>query len=205
MKFFIQSGILPACDHLYPLIPGGIMSFTKICMAVVACMTLSSAVLAQVRPGYDGRNLERRVSDLEQEADQMSRRLIRLERALEGNRPPVYQEREDISCLLIDSGYMKTFFAEGRTKLEAETNVRQACAKSVHSSYCNGSALKCSSGVKEYGVRGYLCVVTDSGYGKIFKAEGKNEVEAEAKAKQACQNSVHASYCGNVKAHCESF
>lgn len=53
-------------------------------------------------------------------------------------------------------------------------------------------------------VRGYYCVVTDSGYGKSFSARGADPIEAEAKAKQACQASVHSSYCGPVAARCEA-
>ncbi|KHD87028.1 MAG: hypothetical protein OM95_16570 [Bdellovibrio sp. ArHS] len=44
------------------------------------------------------------------------------------------------------------------------------------------------------------CMITDSGYGKVFLGKGRTKLEAEAQAKEQCGNSVHASYCNtNLK------
>jgi hypothetical protein len=145
------------------------------------------------------RRLEQKVRELEGRVYEMDQRLSRLEYP---PTPPPPQLRS-ISCMVVDTGYSKTFLGQGRAQLEAEANAREKCGSSVSSSYCNGS-VKCSSPTYDSRVRGFFCLVTDSGYGKTFKGEGENEVEAEGAAKTACQNSVNASYCGKVTARCEA-
>lgn len=175
---------------------------------LAAAVLLSGSVsLAQRAPGIPDRGdrsdvLERRVNELERALERTDARLRRVERLLDGGtvQPP---SRVDVSCLIVDRGYKKTFLASGRNALEAEANVRNACGNGAHPSYCD-TEVKCSSGQSE-NVRGYMCVVTDRGYKKTFKAEGKNIIEAEAKAKQACENGAHPSYCGGETARCEAF
>lgn len=173
-------------------------------MFVLSCLALlvASTSSAQVRSEY--RAVESRVFTVERKMEMLTRRIELLENELVNTRPPLYQEKAQISCLLVDGGYSKTFLGTARNKIEAEVAVRNACEKEVHSSYC-GTPLKCSSGVKEPQVEGYVCIMTDSGYSRTFKGEGKNEIEAEAKAKQACQAAVHASYCGKATTRCEAF
>jgi hypothetical protein len=105
---------------------------------------------------------------------------------------------------LTDGGYQKTFIGKGRNKTEAEANVLNTCGKVVNASFCNSGVLTCSAGVAEPGINGYICVIKDSGYGKVFRGEAKNKIEAEALAKQSCQSTVSASFCA-VKANCEVF
>ena len=176
---------------------------TLILTSLISIFTWASFSSAQVIVRYkDPGSLEAKIERLEYKLEATNRRLERLERRDSVVRPPVYQQKVDVSCLLVDSGYKKTFLGTGRNALEAEGAVRLSCEKSVHASYCTG-AVKCSSGISEIG-QGALCILNDSGYNRIFKGEGKNEVEAEAKAKQSCQASVHASYCGEVTVRCES-
>ena len=149
-------------------------------------------------------DLRVRVRDLERNLRQTEQRLNRLEEIIYsggngGGHGGGY--KSSIDCMLTDTGYTKTFLSNGRNQIEAEANVRKACGESVHPSYCTGS-VKCSSG-NEYSGRGYLCMLIDSGHSKTFQAEGANQIEAEAKAKIACQSSVHPSYCGNVTPRCE--
>ncbi|KYG60419.1 hypothetical protein AZI85_13200 [Bdellovibrio bacteriovorus] len=42
------------------------------------------------------------------------------------------------------------------------------------------------------------CMITDSGYGKVFLGKGRTKLEAEAKAKEVCGANVHATYCNNT-------
>jgi hypothetical protein len=114
--------------------------------------------------------------------------------------PPVTNPNEH-SCILVDSGFRKTFLGKGKSSLAAEANARQNCGSEVNSSYCNGS-VRCMRA--EIGSAGAFCIVKDSGFGKTFSAEGSDEIEAEALAKIACQKSVNASYCGTVTAKCET-
>jgi hypothetical protein len=107
-----------------------------------------------------------------------------------------------ISCLLVDSGYSKTFLGKASTKLQAESLARQECGKVVNSSYCDGS-VRCSNPVRDPNITGYFCTMTDTGYSKIFNGEGTDAIEAEAHAKQACQASVNATYCGETSVRCE--
>ncbi len=173
-------------------------------MFVMSCLALlvASTSSAQVRSEY--RAVESRVFTVERKMEMLTRRIELLERELINTQPPRYEEKTQISCLLVDTGYAKTFLGTARNKIEAEVAVRNACEKDVHSSYCAGQ-LKCNSGVKDPRVEGYVCIVTDSGYARTFKGEGKSEIEAEAKAKQSCQSAVHASYCGKATARCEAF
>ncbi len=116
--------------------------------------------------------------------------------------PPSRNPSSGVSCLLVDSGYNKTFLGKATTKLQAESIARQECGKVVSSSYCDG-AVRCSNPVRDPRISGYFCTMTDSGYSKTFNGEGTDAIEAEAHAKQACQASVNASYCGNVSVRCE--
>jgi hypothetical protein len=149
------------------------------------------------------RRLERDVLFLQRESDDLKARLNRVEDFLDdrgGHRPPP-RDLKNI-CMLIDSGYSKTFLAEANSKLDAEYNVRQKCAANVHASYCQAGKLKCDTNQDSRG-RGFVCMITDSGYSKNFRGEGVSLVAAEATARISCQNSVHASYCVNVAARCE--
>ncbi len=172
-----------------------------ICLTIIAVSSLSFAQ----RRDY-ANNMENRVYNLEWQLDQLKRRVEVLERNSNNPRPPVYQEREAVSCLLIDKLYSRTFYAEGRTQLEAEHAVKSACENSVVPNYCASGELKCSDGIKKPHARGAICVVTDGLYKRTHKGEGKNLVEAEAKARQTCENSVVPNYCGNkATVTCENF
>lgn len=150
-------------------------------------------------------NLDQRVYELERVIGYMDQRIRNLEDIV-ASRPPMPPPppvAAGYTCMLVDSGYSKTFYGKGRTALEAEFEAKQACSKEVSSSYCQ-KATKCSSGQADPYVKGYMCVLTDSGYGKIFKGEGSDAVEAEAKVKQSCQSAVSGTYCGNVQPRCEA-
>ena len=115
--------------------------------------------------------------------------------------PPQYPApTSTYTCMMIDSGYSKTFVAKGSTKLQAEAELKKSCAESVHPSYCN-SEIRCAQ--QEQGTRGYFCLLTDTGYSKTFSAEGTDIIEAEAKTKVSCQNAVHPSYCAKAPIKCE--
>lgn len=162
---------------------------------------------AQVAPPRDVASrllvLERKVQQLQALIASHDNRLLNLEYSQGITPPPSGLPLPTLtySAILVDTGYSKTFLGSGSTKLEAEAVVRQECGKVVHSSYCNGTVrFGSADGVS----RGSFCVITDSGYQKTFSARGSDAVEAEAKAKQACQLVVHPSYCGNVTPRCES-
>lgn len=179
-------------------------------------LTLPTLVFAQSdrRPDRplrddDGRigRLERSVHQLERENSNLHQRLSRIEDILRddhggGGGPYPPPANEIFACMLVDSGYTKTFLAEGRSVLDAEYNVKQKCGQSVHASYCNGGRLECDSN-KNSRARGYVCMITDSGYSKSFRGEGPTSLSAEANAKISCQSSVHPSYCGNIQPRCE--
>lgn len=201
----------------------------KTLLLTLVCSLSSLNAFAEHPPGrgenvraYD---LEVRVQRLEQENSLLDEALRRLESRVaqieDGGRrppgpgprpprppgppppPPYYPPASEVACLLVDSGYTKTFLGKGRNQLEAELNARNSCGQSVHSSYCGTSAkITCDSERDRYG-RGWLCVVIDSGYSKSFSGEAQSRIEAEALAKMQCQKSVHSSYCGNVTARCE--
>lgn len=180
-------------------------------VTVMLIMTATSQAQAQVRPEprpmdpveQKVRELDRRMNHLEENYRRLEYRLSILEQGSYPNPyPPVPEPRIDYSCLLVDTGYTKTFLGRGPTQLQAETNARLECGKSVHSSYC-ASTVRCSNGIREPGYRGYFCTLQDTGYSKTFSGEGIDLIEAEAKAKISCQQSVHSSYCGNARVKCE--
>ncbi|WII73830.1 hypothetical protein QJS83_08060 [Bdellovibrio sp. 22V] len=164
------------------------------------CFFFATNAHAQDRNAERIRILESRVYQLEGALSQINQRLTNLEY---GQRPPPFPEpgRTEVACMITDSGYSKVFLGKGRVKLEAEAAARESCGKAVHPSYCQGS-IKCSD--KEPLVRGAICVITDTGYSKTFKAEGITILEAEYKARKACGDQVHPSYCtGAIR--CDSF
>lgn len=167
----------------------------------------------------DNRQSGPRDSNLEQIVSQMQQRILRLEdnqRRLEdrvynleseadggGSYPRPPSSSYERACLLVDSVFSKTFLGKGRTQLEAEANVRQECAKGTSSYYCTGQ-VRCSDGNADPRSRGYFCTVTDSVFSRTFTGTGSSAIEAEAKAKQACQASTSSYYCGGVTARCEA-
>lgn len=147
------------------------------------------------------RILELNVRQLQSNLINLDNRLRNLESGYIGQ-PPVGSPEPTMnySAILVDSGQSKTFLGTGSTRLQAEANARQECVKAVHPSYCNGSV---RIGQSTSGSKGFYCVITDSGQGQTFSAEGRDAIEAEARAKQACEVEVHPSYCGNVSPRCE--
>lgn len=127
--------------------------------------------------------------------------LNEVNRRMSYGQQPVYPAPSSgYSCLVIDSGYSRTFVGKGGTKLQAEAAAKTSCSKSVNSTYCD-SAVRCAQ--PERGTRGHFCIVTDTGYSRTFSSEGTDIIDAEAKAKMACQESVNSTYCGNAPVKCE--
>ncbi|MCB0384496.1 MAG: hypothetical protein KDD43_03815 [Bdellovibrionales bacterium] len=178
-------------------------------LALVATFTVPSfAEVARPRPPRP--DLEYRVDRLERESAEIRRTLQQILYRLDelenhGPVPPPVPGNELVhSCLVVDSGYNKTFLGQGKSQLDAEFEARQSCQKSVSASYCAGNAmLKCDTNKDAYQIEKYVCVLTDSGYNKTFRGEGETAVAAEANAKVSCQSSVSASYCGKVEPRCE--
>lgn len=148
------------------------------------------------------RILETRVNHLEGVLAQLHQRVSNLEynQRPEPFPPPAAHE---VACMLTDTGYSKVFLGKGRMALEAEAAVRDACGKAVHPSYCQ-SSVKCSDPRQDRPINGAVCVLTDTGYSKTFKGEAKSLIEAEFKARKACGDSVHPSYCtGTIR--CDTY
>ncbi len=198
-------------SQLRPLIPGG---------PGLGGQPIVTPTIPGIPPGLGGGGggmklqIESRLQSLEQRANhtehnlQMAlNKIDNLERLLSTINPvpPPPIHRPSVNCLLVDTGYKKTFLASGRNGLEAEVEVRRVCSQDVHSSYCNStSSLKCDNRqTSSPWARGHICMLTDSGYGRSFKGEGSSAIIAEAKARIACQANVHSSYCGEVLVRCE--
>jgi hypothetical protein len=176
------------------------MNSSLLSLVLSALFCLPNIALAQRRPPQDD---TRRIDRLERAVDSLSERVTYLEDLLNAN--PLPPPRENLNvCMLVDAGYSKTFLGSGKTKLDAEFNAQQNCAKAVSPSFCVGGAsqLKCDDSLSSNAI-GFVCVVVDAGYKKTFRGEGRTAFEAEANAKIACQSSVSPSYCGKVTARCE--
>ncbi|MDG0816045.1 hypothetical protein [Bdellovibrio svalbardensis] len=147
------------------------------------------------------RVLETRVGQLEYSLYQINQRLAALETS---QRPQPYPTQpQEMACMVVDSLVYRASLGKGRTKLEAEANARQACASSVHSSYCQ-TAAKCSD-ERDLQVRqGVMCVLKDTLVSRTYKGEAKTFVEAEYQARKVCAESVHGSYC-RAEVRCEAF
>jgi len=167
----------------------------------VTCLFFSTQAGAQIRPDDRVRMLENRVNQLESLINQLHQRVSNLEY---NQRPQPYPEPlQEVACLIEDTGYNKVFLGKGRTRLEAEAVVRELCSRETHPTYCQAQP-KCSNPREERGINGALCVMTDTGYSKTFKAEGKSLIEAEFNVRKACGSGTHPSYCkGPIR--CESF
>jgi hypothetical protein len=180
----------------------------KTIIAFLSLVVLSSGAFAQNRPG--SMDLERRVRNLENIVYDLSDRLARLE---SGGRPgpnpypPTYPPappvQREVSCLVIADGYYSTFFAKGRTQIDAETSALQACGRAVNASFCKKARCEDNSGPL---VNGAVCALTAKGYNSTYKGEGSSKMEAEYNARQACEKSINASFCNNgVDVRCETY
>ena len=152
-------------------------------------------------------SLEQRANHTEYNLQLALNKIENLERLLGGVNPvpPPPIHKPSVNCLLVDTGYKKTFLASGRNGLEAEVEVRRVCSQTVNSAYCNStSSLKCDTHQSSppWG-QGHICMLIDSGYGRSFKGEGSSLIIAEAKARIACQGNVNSAYCGDVVVRCE--
>jgi hypothetical protein len=150
--------------------------------------------------------IEYRVSILERQVAEMNRNMAVLQKRIDELTANLPNTPVDVvaACMIVDSTYSKTFLGVAKNKLDAEFLARNACQASLSSAnLCGHSAtLKCDDNSKPTDAHGYVCMVTDSAYAKNFRGNGRTAVEAEAKAKQACQNSVGASTCGNAPTRC---
>lgn len=177
-------------------------------LAVAGIFCLNS--FAESRPRPPRRDLEYRIGQLERQSNEIMRSLHNISYRLDelensGPLPPPEPRPEVMhACLIVDSGYHKTFRSQATSRLDAEYGARLSCQKSVSANYCAGSAiLKCDSTKDLYQVEKFICVVTDSGYNKTFRGEGVTAVAAEAHAKENCQKAVSPNYCGKVEPRCE--
>lgn len=171
--------------------------------SLIAGTALSTIAHAQTRSDlpYRVNELEGDVRRLERIVDDLRDRLDRLDR---GGRPVPPPFKVVHACLVTDTGYKRTFVATASTRLMAENDARNACGNATHPSYCaSQDIVRCDSNIEQGGKRS-VCVVIDSGYKRSFTGEGATAIEAEAKAKQSCESATHASYCGSVKARCET-
>ncbi|MFL5815638.1 MAG: hypothetical protein ACJ763_18855 [Bdellovibrionia bacterium] len=161
---------------------------------------------ASANPQLRDYPIEFRVSLLERQVSEMNRTMLALQKRVEelaGN-PPAPPVEIIAACMITDSTYSRTFLGVAKNKIDAEYNARNACQVSLSSTnLCGKSAsLKCDDNSKPNDAHGFICMVTDSAYSKNFRGTGRTPVEAEAKAKQACQNSAGPSNCGPVAARC---
>lgn len=181
------------------------MTFVKrafLFMASTLLLASSASAQLQGRPEERLRYLENRVSQLEYSLSQINQRLAILE---SNQRPQPYPggPSREVSCMIVDTLIGKPSLSKGRTRMEAEANVREACGKNVHSSYCQAN-VKCSD-ERDLSVRqGVLCILKDTLLSKTYKGEGKSFIEAEFQVRKACADNVHGSYC-KAEAQCEAF
>ncbi|OFZ23173.1 MAG: hypothetical protein A2X94_14020 [Bdellovibrionales bacterium GWB1_55_8] len=189
--------------------------FMRTAIVALAVALPMAALAAPGRPSVrDDRNireLERKVFNLERNLDQMQRSLYlltdRVELLERGNYlPPAPAQPLVNVCMMIDSGFSRTFLSEGQSKLDAEFNVRKACEAGAHANYCVGRAtLKCDDNSNMLPNQGSVCMLNDSGFNRTYRGEGRTPVEAEAKARINCQNGSHPNYCAKVAVRCDSF
>lgn len=180
---------------------------TVLCsLAALAVVLSSTSGFAQPQTQMRDFALEYRVLLLEKQVSEMGRNMIALQKRMDeiAANPPAPPVEIIAACMVTDSAYSKTFLGIAKNKLDAEYNARNLCQASLSSANLCGHAatLKCDDNSKPTDAHGYVCMVTDSGYSKNFRGSGRTAVEAEAKAKQACQSSVGASNCGTVAARC---
>ena len=162
------------------------------------CFATTSLFFASIVHA-DIATLERQLNQLEEKVSRLSGRVHFLER---GSHDEIRTEPVH-ACLIIDSGYQKTFLGLGQTSLEATAKARAGCGSAVHPSYCTIQP-KCDHNRQNPEYSGFTCLIVDSGYSRTFSGNGRTAVEAEAKAKNACEaNGIHPTYCGGVKATCE--
>lgn len=182
----------------------------SICLIATAlAVTVPALAQQRLQPGRptpvdaDVARLERSVQHLSDQLSSLNRRVRNLENLLDSRPVPQPQEVE-YACLIIESLVSRSFLGKGRSQLDAEFQAKQNCSKTTSAQYCNNPAtiLKCSNNLNTRAT-GFVCIVSDSLVSRTFRGEGKTQVEAEANAKIACQNTTSAQYCGKVTPRCE--
>lgn len=167
-------------------------------LTLLACTVAKAEIIGG--GGYTGgrQNLENRVSELERIVYDLHQRISTLENG--GSRPPRFQE---ISCMVTADAYNNVYLGKGRTRLDAETTALQACANSLNASVCKKVVCDDSNRTN---IRGAVCVVTAKAYNNVYKGEGTTLIEAEYKARKACETSLNGSVCNsNNPVRCETF
>lgn len=154
-------------------------------------------------PKNRNRDLETKIQQMEMLLQNLNQRVSNLEYNNQYKPSLPNQQQQATLCMLTDTGYEKVFLGSGKVGLEAEIAVREACGKEVHQSYCQG-AVKCNSPQKDAWINGAICMLTDTGYSKVFKGEATTLLEAEYKARKSCSSSVHQSYC-KASVKCETY
>ncbi|HAR42406.1 MAG TPA: hypothetical protein DCS07_07200 [Bdellovibrionales bacterium] len=196
--------------------------FSKVSL-ITLLVALPLAVLADPRdgrpgdgrpnPGNDNRDLDRRMIQVEQKMDRMQREMFRLNERVEflergGYQPgpaPLPPQPIVNHCMLTDGLTHANYLATGRTRMDAEFNVRKSCEAMVHPTYCTpGFGLKCDDTREFAPNQQFVCMLTDSLRGANYRAEGMTPVQAEGNVRISCQKAVHPMYC-EKPVRCESF
>jgi len=200
---------IPQFFEWYHFLP--MRSFMKNVLAMFLMVVASAAAQARnnetrITVTYGPQTAEQRIQSLELRAQRTEMRLRELERLiLNGPSYPVPEVRETL-CTSKNSSNGKIFMASGVNRVDAGFNSIKACQSDAFTyspSYCNADPT-CEDVIANAPI--VTCTIQQASNGKIFKGEGRNQLEAIYKTQSNCQSdpfTYSPSYCsGTAKTAC---
>lgn len=97
-------------------------------------------------------------------------------------------------CMVENSHISKFYAAYGMSRIEAETLTTQACQNGQNGFFCNNQ-VKCEELIETQPV--HACRVENSHISQSYLGTGRSRLEAEFKAREACQQTSERFFCGS--------
>lgn len=171
----------------------------------IATCLLSSLAFGQMRPTppapYPGPDVEYRLRSLEDKVNRLEWRLTKVEQYIgQGPAPVPPPVIIEVICATSNSYNKKPFIGVGMNDVDAGYDARKACendASTNSPAYCTGKPT-CEPVYKNQPLS--TCTVENSYNHKIFKANGKNRVDARYSAQRLCVQDVSTNspaYCAD--------
>ena len=110
-------------------------------------------------------------------------------------KPPILKDQKWV-CLIQNQMTFKHYFEFGINQFSAQTKTLQKCQKSREGFHCGEHSMTCEENQQEENMN--MCQIQNQMTGQVFSAEGRSKLEAEAKARLACESKEEAVHCSTM-------
>jgi len=111
------------------------------------------------------------------------------------------QPEGDILCVMRNSVRNQIYVAYGTDQSDTEFTVHERCANDPDAQFCSESSLTCE---KLSNNKRVTCQTKNSGTSKLYRSQGRSELEAQFNAHMACFAASQAAGT-RLERHCDSF